>query len=247
METTTLGRKQTDGKLQQPVDLLIYGRSGAGKTYRAATAPKPIFVATPDPTGHHSIPFPVDGVVINEVKQMREVIEFFETQEHSYNTLIVDGLSWMHDLLVSEIGQYWYEYRDAKDPDLMPIQGRQKVINIFKDLVRRCVNLTQLPLKPVNVIFTTLEERLKEDEEAEYQVRPRIGTARINDQFAAFFSVITYIKPIGELDENGYPDPSRVMLFSEYKGILARDRTGVFPLMGPAVDFTEYLKGGDEE
>ena len=62
-----------------------------------------------------------------------------------------------------------------------------------------------------------------------------------NRSFPALFSVIAYIAPVGE-DEDGNPTTERRMLFTEYRGILARDRLGIFPLMGEAPNLSEYLK-----
>lgn len=239
MDLQQLGRGSPGGK----VDMVIYGRSGAGKTYRAATAPSP-FIMSPDPTGHRSVPYTIPGKVINTLEEVNEVMNWFESgghQEHDIETLIVDGVSFFYDLYTKEVGQYFVDQHGSKDVDLMPIQARLKINNAFKRLLRRMVNLTQNE-HPVNVIFTTLDERLKEDDKATFQVRPKFGSAGMNEIYPAFFSVISYIEPIGEEDEEGNPNETRKMLFTEYRGILARDRLGLFPKAAPeAVDLSEYL------
>jgi len=239
MDFQQLGRGSPGGK----VDMVIYGRSGAGKTYRAATAPSP-FIMSPDPTGHRSVPYTIPGKVINTLEEVNEVMNWFESgghQEHDIETLIVDGVSFFYDLYTKEVGQYFVDQHGSKDVDLMPIQARLKINNAFKRLLRRMVNLTQNE-HPVNVIFTTLDERLKEDDKATFQIRPKFGSAGMNETYPAFFSVISYIEPIGEEDEEGNPNENRKMLFTEYRGILARDRLGIFPKAAPeAVDLSEYL------
>lgn len=239
MDFQQLGRGSPGGK----VDMVIYGRSGAGKTYRAATAPSP-FIMSPDPTGHRSVPYTIPGKVINTLEEVNEVMNWFESgghQEHDIETLIVDGVSFFYDLYTKEVGQYFVDQHGSKDVDLMPIQARLKINNAFKRLLRRMVNLTQNE-HPVNVIFTTLDERLKEDDKATFQIRPKFGSAGMNETYPAFFSVISYIEPIGEEDEEGNPNENRKMLFTEYRGILARDRLGLFPKAAPeAVDLSEYL------
>jgi len=241
MEVQTLGRGSDNEKAH--VDMLIYGRSGAGKTYRAATAPNP-FIIGPDPTGHKSVPYAIPGKVINSLEQVNEVLDWFESGghlEHEIKTLIVDGVSFFYDLYTKEVGQYFVESHGAKDVDLMPIAARLKISNSFKRMLRRMVNLTQNEY-PVHVIFTTLDERLKEDEKAEFQVRPHFGSAKMNETFPAYFSVIAYIEPIGEEDEEGQPVETRKMLFTEYRGILARDRLGLFPKAADeAVNLSEFL------
>lgn len=241
MEYQTLGRNIEDGG---KVDILIYGRSGAGKTYCAATAPN-AFLMGPDPTGHRSVPYPIKGRVINTLDEVMEVLEWFESGEHQelgIETLIVDGVSFFYDLYTKEVGQYFVDAHGAKDVDLIPIQARLKISNSFKRLIRRMVNLTQNE-HPVHVVFTTLDERLKEDEKAEFQVRPHFGSNKMNELFPAYFSVIAYITPTGEEDEDGKPLDIRKMLFTEYRGVLARDRLGIFPkAIEPGVNLSDYLK-----
>lgn len=241
MDFQTLGRGTEENKAK--IDMLIYGRSGAGKTFVAATAPTP-FIMSPDPTGHKAVPFAIPGVVINESQQAMEVIEWFESGGHvaeGIESLIVDGLSFFYDLLTKEMGQYFMDYHGSKDIDMMPIAARGKVLNSYKRMVRRLVNLTQNDT-PVHVIFTTLDERLKEDEKADFQIRPHFGSAKMNETFPAFFSIISYITPTGEEDEEGMPLPTRRMLFTEYNGKLARDRLGIFPVYGENINISKYLK-----
>lgn len=231
------------------IDMLIYGRSGAGKTYRAATAPRPMYVISSDPTGHKSIPFPVDGRIIRSIQDIREVHQGITAGGHGYKTLVVDGLSFIHDLFVKEIGQYYHEEMGARDPDIMPLQGRLKISNSFRNLIRALVDLTQInpPENRIHVVFTTLSERLKEDDKAPFQIRPLFGTQKMNESYPMFFSVIGYIEPVGGEDEKGELDPSRYMLFAEQNGVLARDRLGIFPLKGIAPNLSQYFERKGEE
>lgn len=228
MDFQTLGRGTEEAKAK--IDMVIYGRSGAGKTYCAATAPIP-FIISPDPTGHKSVPYAIKGKVINNTEEVVEILDWFESGghvEHGIETLIVDGVSFFYDLFTKEMGEYFVQYHGAKDADMMPIAARGKIGNAYKRMLRRMVNLTQTD-HPVHVIFTTLDERVKEDEKAEFQIRPKFGSANMNETFPAFFSVIAYINPTGGENEDGSPNEERKMLFTEYKGILARDRLGIFP------------------
>lgn len=242
MDFEKLGRGSDES--QAKVDMVIYGRSGAGKTYRAATAPSP-FIISPDPTGHKSVPYEIMGKVINNTADVAEILDWFEAGghvEHGIETLIVDGVSFFYDLFTKEMGEYFMEYHGAKDIDMMPIAARGKILNQYKRMLRRMVTLTQTP-SPVHVIFTTLDETVKEDEKADFQVRPKFGSASMNESFPAFFSVIAYIQPVGGEDEAGMPVEDRKMLFTEYKGVLARDRLGIFPkAVERAVNLSDYLK-----
>ena len=239
-----LGQSSDDGITH--VDLLIHGRSGAGKTYRAGTSPSP-FILSPDPTGHKAIPYSLPGRVVNTLEEIMEVVEWFEEGGHveqGIQTLIVDGLSFIYDLYLKEVGEYMATNMGAKDPDLLPINAYNKIIAGSKRMLRRMINLTQVPDKAnrVHVVFTTLEERLKEDERAQYQVRPMFGSKSMNDRFPALFSIIGYVFPVGE-DEEGKPTQARKMLFTEYNGIMAKDRLNIFsPFAEEAPNLSHYLK-----
>jgi len=239
MEIDKLGRQDE----MQYYDILLYARSGAGKTYRAATAPKP-FIVSPDPTGHRSVPYEIPGKLITHTSQLFEVLDWFETGqhvEHGIRTAIFDGLTFVFNMFKREVGLYFNQFHGSKDPDLLPIQAWQKIESGFQQFLTRGVSLSQGEF-PVHVVCTTLEESLKEDQNARYQVRPLHGTQKQNDLFPALYSVISYIEPVGE-DEEGNLSDERRMLFTEYKGILARDRTGTFPkVANPAVNLSDYLK-----
>lgn len=238
----TLGR---GSEKRDHVNMVIYGRSGAGKTYEAATAPSP-YVAAFDPRGHDAIPKAVPGQVIKDLGQFANILKWFESGahvEHGIRTLIVDGLNFAYDMLVGEIGSDMVEQGRAISIDRLPYAGGLEVQNPYKRMLIRLVNLTtqQPEANRVHVIFTCLEEQVKESEKAPFMIRPLFGTKTVNQTFPALFSVIGYIVPVGE-DENGDPTTERRMLFTEHNGILARDRTGLFPLMGTAPNLSEFLK-----
>ncbi len=224
-------------------DILIHGHSGAGKTYFCATAPGPLYVVTADVMGHKGIPFKVEGKVLKQLTDMQEVVNGFYAGGHGYKTLIVDGLSFTYDMFVKEVGEYFVTNMGAKDADLMPIGGRLKIVNKFKELLRTLAGLTQHPNPDdrVHVIFNTLSESVDNDM-ARYQLRPLFGSKSMNEVFPAIFSTIGYISPSGKLKEDGTVDETRYTLFTEHKGILARDKLKIFPPMGEAPNLSEILK-----
>jgi len=244
----TLGRGSRDSEHK---NMVIHGRSGAGKTYRAATAPKPFIMAF-DPRGHDSIPMEVPGKVVEDLKMAENILEWFEEgghKEYDIKTLVVDGLNAYYDMLYEEKGREMVSQDRAPGVDRMPYGGGMEVFRPYKRFLTRLVRLTQVrPIENrVHVIITTLDEQVKEAEQAPFNIRPQFGSKSMNQNFPALFSIIAYIAPEGEEyedEETGelVVSQERRMLFTEYAGILARDRTGTFPLRGPAPNLSEYLK-----
>lgn len=232
-----------EGKLATHVDMLIYGKSKSGRTYRASTAPNP-YLITADPTGHKSIPYAIPGRVVSSITQVREDLEEFKKGGHGFDSLILDGLSFMHDLYVKEVGQYFVAQFGAKDEDMISIGARGKILKTYKELLSLAISLTDLPNKEdrVHVICTTDEERVKESEDAPFSIRPHFGTKSMNQEYPKLFSIISYIKPTATLNDDGTIDESRKMLFAEYEGIQAGDRLKMFPsFCDEAPNLSEYL------
>lgn len=245
LSTNTLGQTRTeDGKLTTKADILIYSYSGAGKTYWASTAPRPIYVIAPDIVGHKSIPFETPGRVVKKTSEIGEDLLEFRKGGHGFKTLLVDGLTFIHDMFLAETGKYFYDEMGAKDPDLLPIAGRTKILKNFAAMLRAFVDLTQLENKKdqVHVVFTTLEERAGENADVPFAVRPHYGTQTMNNTFTAIFSTVAYIKPVGGVLTDGTPNMDRKALFTELHGIQARDKLGVFPRSAePAPNLSDYL------
>ncbi len=246
LSKTPLGQSKTkDGKLKDTkADILIYSYSGAGKTYWAATAPRPLYVIAPDIVGHKSIPYETPGRVVRTTAEIGQDLLEFRKGGHGFKTLLVDGLPFVHDMFLNETGRYFYDEMGAKDADLLPIQGRTKILKQFASMLRAFVDLTQLENEKdrVHVIFTTLEDRAGEDAEVPFVVRPHYGTKTMNNTYTAIFSTVAYINPVGGMREDGTPNKDRKVLFTELKGIQARDKLGIFPDMAePAPNLSDYL------
>lgn len=217
-------------------DHLIFGRSGAGKTYWISTAPQPIYLISIDPRGHMTFPYQTPGFVAQNVNQVLQALAALEAGAgKEISTVALDGWDWFYNMLTREMGWYLHNEEGTKDPDLMPIHGYKKVNNLLFDTIRRFVNLTQLHDKEARVHFisTALDERLKEDDEAEFLVRPNVGSDTVNNQIVKLFSIVTYIWPLGK-DNKGNETDDRGVIADEVSYIQAKDRFGIFPKMGVA-------------
>lgn len=237
-----VGRDIQHGKFKGYADILLFGPTGAGKTYLASTIvedPEKLFVIACDPSGHRGIPFPAKGKLIQSSREVAEIyLMFVQGKMTQFDAILFDGLSFYHDLLVREIGKLFYEERGATDPDLLTYQGRLKIYNKFAETIRCFIGLTQLKKsdgsldieRSCHVVFTTLEERVHENESADFIKRPLLGTRGINEKQPAFFSVQGYVQPVGGLNPDGTANLDRKVVFIGGEGgVQAKDRLGIFP------------------
>ena len=83
----------------KPPRMILFGTAGVGKTTFAASAPKPVVIMTEDGLGNIDVPhFPL-------AKTWAEVMEAFQalyTEDHAFETLIVDSLDWLEPLVWAE-------------------------------------------------------------------------------------------------------------------------------------------------
>lgn len=86
----------TTGKIKKPVLAVIYGPSGVGKSTFAANAPKPIFICAEDGTDNLNVArFPK----AESYEQVMTMIQELITEKHSYESLAIDSLDWVENLV----------------------------------------------------------------------------------------------------------------------------------------------------
>lgn len=80
--------------------IMLYASHGIGKTTFGASAPAPIFILTEDGLGRINVPhFPL-------AKSYQEVIDaigVLATEEHEYQTVVIDSLDWLDNLIWQDI------------------------------------------------------------------------------------------------------------------------------------------------
>lgn len=84
----------------KPPRIVLYGPHGVGKNTFAASAPKPVLINLEDGHPHDQ---PIDA--FPKAQSFAEVMEAFGalyTEEHEFETLIVDSLDWLEPLVWAE-------------------------------------------------------------------------------------------------------------------------------------------------
>ena len=84
------------GAEDQPARIVLQGVQGIGKSTLAAAAPLPIFIQTEDGLGMLDVPhFPLAETYQDVIDAMSSLA----TQDHDYQTLVVDSLDWLEPLI----------------------------------------------------------------------------------------------------------------------------------------------------
>lgn len=111
---------------QKPALMIIYGESGIGKTTFALSAPKPLVIGEDGTDNFDVYRFPQPKTFEELLAQLDQVL----TKEHSFETLVLDGLS-------SVVEHLLYEYvckteRVKSIEDLAYGKGYNKASQIFR-------------------------------------------------------------------------------------------------------------------
>lgn len=88
----------------RPVVVTILGDAGMGKTSLAATFPKPIFIRAED--GLQAIPEdnrPYAFPVVSGTKDLWEQLTALVTEEHDYQTLVIDSVTALERLFIQDV------------------------------------------------------------------------------------------------------------------------------------------------
>ena len=90
------------GRAAAPPRLMIYGTEGIGKSTLAARTPKPIFIQTEDGLGEidcHKFP------LAKSLADVQAALSELQTEEHDYQSVVVDSLDWLERLIWDSICQ----------------------------------------------------------------------------------------------------------------------------------------------
>lgn len=88
------------GKESIPPRIMLYGTEGVGKSTFAAQAPAPIFIQTEDGLAQIGADrFPL----ATTLRDVMEALTALYTQEHKYQTVVIDSLDWLERMVWDEV------------------------------------------------------------------------------------------------------------------------------------------------
>jgi len=135
-----LAKIQTRGRNLRP-RMVLYGGEGEGKTALAAQGPNPIFVMSQGETGLETL---IDRGQLPEVSHFPEIksweellaaIEDLTTQDHSFETFVLDSINGFEDLL--------YRHVCDRDFGLNYMQGYSASTPYWEDMLHRLDRLRE--------------------------------------------------------------------------------------------------------
>lgn len=160
------------------VKAVIYGASGSGKTTFAGNAKKAIFASAEG--GLLSIADKnVDYVEIKSLQDLIEMRNYLSTQKHDFETVIIDSITEINDIIKLEI-----EKKTGKAMQLQDWGTLQKriveVLRSFRDL-------------DMNVLFIAQEKEASKDENGvSAKLVPNLN-GDMADRIAYFMDIVGYI------------------------------------------------------
>lgn len=114
------------GQDMRPPRIFLYAVEGIGKTTFAANAPSPIFIQTEDGLGALDVArFPM----VESIDQVRQAIGTLYQEAHEFQTVVLDSVDWLEQIIVREIEAK----HDAKD--LAYGKGALKQAEVWQELL----------------------------------------------------------------------------------------------------------------
>lgn len=178
------------------VKMLIYGRSGAGKTYLACTAEKPLVVLS-----EYNVSIPTLLALHRETGADPDIFEVTSWNDYmdaykyaaanlsKYKTIVIDGITDLNYRVMREILDTGIAHKAEHDQDILEIGEYNKLhqrtmyaVKLFRDL-------------PIDVVFTALEQDIKKEMITVPMITPKSTALLLPSQFNTVGNLI--VKPKG--------------------------------------------------
>jgi AAA domain-containing protein len=221
---------------QPHFNLLVYGKSGVGKTYLAGSAygvPEMRRVLYIDVEGGALTlrrVFPdVETVRIQSWGDMQKVYDALFAGGHGFNTVILDSLTEIQKFNMDSIMRKLIDKNDDRDMDVPSLREWGKNLEQIRRFVRAFRDL------PINVIFTALE---REDKDRLLRpVKLPSLSGKMAQEVAAFLDIVLYYN-IKEVEDEEGKRQLRVLQSAATESVIAKDRSGTLPaaMVGPDME-----------
>lgn len=162
-------------EVQQHRSMVVYGRSGSGKTTFAATFPKPILLLDVSDKGTDSIS-DVEKIDVMEVETWQDLelaYWYLNQNPEEYETVVVDTLSQAQELLIKKLLLEKYKGDEEAQSGFGSLSQRDwgEVTSVLKTWITHYRNL------PMEVLFIAQDRifEVDEDLDPETMLDPEVG------------------------------------------------------------------------
>lgn len=136
--------------------ILIYGRSGAGKTRVSASAPNVVIVDIDEKGTKSTLDIDPHAYRVQAVDEFVEMYWYLAAGNHSFETVAVDGVTGLSTLFLNFVLGEAAQLDASRDPDMPSRQIYGKVNKLMKNWLTNYKNLD------MHVVFTALTRVNKE-------------------------------------------------------------------------------------
>jgi phage nucleotide-binding protein len=194
----------------QGAKILLYGESGAGKTYTCSTAPGKVLVISME-AGLLSIRDKenVDAIEIKTYEELNQIYGELKNGSHDYNTVCLDSISEMSEILLHHELSINKDARKAFGNVKETCEG---IMRMFRDL-------------PMHVIFVS--KMAKENNDGRWDFAPRMVGKQLGQTIPYFFDEVLALRVMEQPnEETGGTDYPRWLQTTIGDGYVCKDRSG---------------------
>lgn len=166
-------------ELEDYFSILIYGRSGTGKTATSSTFPKPMLLLDVNERGTDTIA-KVPGIDVFRVEDWNEVEEvywFLKSGSSKYASVVIDQITQMQDLAMAHVKKDG----NKEETDILSRRDWGQISGLMKTWL---FNYRDLIDEKLYVVFVAHERTNDSGDSVEDQIDPTIG-ARLMPSLAA--------------------------------------------------------------
>ena len=206
-------------KLKTNIQCLVYGESGAGKSFLAATAPKPLILLT-EPNGQASIMHSntnADLIHIDSIGMLSSVMVSLREEPKrwdKYETIVIDSLTEVQRLIKDDITN------NGTNPMRLADWGE-----LSRNMRRLMRSLRQLPK---NIVALALMEKNIEEDSGTTEYKPAFDGKKTGGEIAQFFNFVGYLYA-GQVAEDNQNKTYRYLMLEGRPGIMCKT---TYPLEG---------------
>jgi hypothetical protein len=228
--------------------LLAYGRSGAGKTRLAATAPQVLLIDVNE-HGTKSTRRDIDPWVypVDYWQDINDAYWYLQSGDHSYLSYAIDGVTALQTLCMAFVLGDEASRDASRDPDMPTRQAWGKVGQLMKTQI---TNFRNLPMNGVYTALTRMRDAGEEDEDVVAVTGPAASPS-VGGHLEAAVDTIGYLhtrEVYVKRGEEKIKTVRRRLLVGPNERFVTKDRTHVLGeyVDAPRVDKMLELINGKE-